>query len=74
MEITPELRRLIHQAAPTHQLRELLRKQGALTLRDEGVQLALEGKTSLDEVLRVTHDDEPAAQPADQAGKEDKAA
>ncbi|HEY7088391.1 MAG TPA: ATPase, T2SS/T4P/T4SS family [Tepidisphaeraceae bacterium] len=55
MEVTPELRRLIHQSAPTHQIWELLKKQSVLSLRDEGVQLALEGKTSLDEVLRVTH-------------------
>jgi type IV pilus assembly protein PilB len=64
MEVTPALRRLIHQAAPTHQLREALGKQGVLTLRDEGIALALEGKTSLDEVLRVTHDDEAGAEPA----------
>jgi hypothetical protein len=33
-----------------------------LTLRQEGVLLALDGKTSLEEVLRVTHNDEdPAA-------------
>jgi type IV pilus assembly protein PilB len=63
MEVTPALRRLIHQAAPTHQLREALGKQGVLTLRDEGIELALEGKTSLDEVLRVTHDDEAGAEP-----------
>jgi type IV pilus assembly protein PilB len=65
MEVTPELRRLIHQGAATHQLRDQLRKQGVLTLRDEGVQLALDGKTSLDEILRVTHNDdgaEPIAQ------------
>lgn len=63
MEVTPELRRLIHQAAPVHQLWDLLRRQGMLTLRDEGVLLALEGKTSLDEVLRVTHNDEQTEEP-----------
>jgi type IV pilus assembly protein PilB len=58
MEVTPEVRRLIHQAAPTHVISEALRKQGVLMLRDEGVRLALDGKTSLDEVLRVTHSDD----------------
>jgi type IV pilus assembly protein PilB len=58
MEITPELRRLVHRAAPTHELRDKLRDLGALTLRQEGVLLALEGKTSLEEVIRSTQDEE----------------
>jgi len=75
MEVTPELRRLIHQAAPTHQMWELLRKRGVLTLRDEGVLLALEGKTSLDEVLRVTHsDDSERMEPAQSSSSEAQAA
>src|SRR4051812_6356356 len=61
MEVAPELRRLIHQASPTHTMREMLGKQGVLSLRDEGVLLSLEGKTSLEEVLRVTHNDDAAA-------------
>jgi hypothetical protein len=35
-----------------------MRQQGVLTLREEGVELALAGKTTLDEVLRVTHNDD----------------
>ncbi len=58
MEVTPALRRMIHQAAPSHELREQLKKEGSRTLREEGVALALEGKSSLDEILRVTHDDQ----------------
>jgi type IV pilus assembly protein PilB len=72
MEVTAELRRLIHQAAPTHIMWELLRKQGVLSLRDEGVQLALNGKTSLDEVLRVTHNSDDVE--AQGQVKEEKAA
>lgn len=55
MEVTPIIRRLIHRAAPMHELREELRKNGILTLREEGVLLALEGKSSLEEILTVTH-------------------
>ena len=55
MEVTPILRRLIHKAAPIHELREELRKQGILSLREEGILLALEGKSSLEEILTVTH-------------------
>jgi type IV pilus assembly protein PilB len=58
MEVTPEVRRLVHRSAPTHELREKLRDLGALTLRQEGVLLALEGKTSLEEVIRSTQDEE----------------
>jgi len=67
MEVTPEIRRLIHAGAPTHELRACVRKQGMLTLREEGVQLALDGKTSLEEILRVTAEDDdgsPSAKPA----------
>jgi type IV pilus assembly protein PilB len=55
MEVTSALQRLIHRAAPTHELQEELRKNGLLTLREEGVLLALDGKTSLEEALAVTH-------------------
>ena len=55
MEITPDLRRLVHRAAAAHEIRDAARRQGALTLREEGVLLALAGRTSLEEVLRVTH-------------------
>jgi type IV pilus assembly protein PilB len=57
MEVTPELRRMVHRAAPTHELREQCRRQGQLSLRDEGILLALDGKSSLEEVLSVTHSD-----------------
>ena len=55
MEVTPLLRRLIHRAAPIHELRDELRKQGVLSLREEGILLALDGKSSLEEILTVTH-------------------
>jgi len=55
MEVTPVLRQLIHRAAPTHELHAELRKQGVPTLREEGVLLALDGRSSLEEILTVTH-------------------
>ncbi|CAN5852289.1 type IV-A pilus assembly ATPase PilB [soil metagenome] len=58
MEVTPDLRRLIHAGAPTHDLRNKIRSEGMLTLREEGIHLALEGKTSLEEILRVTAEEE----------------
>ena len=64
MEVTPDIKRLIHHEAPTHTLRAALRQRNVLTLREEGVLLALEGKTSLEEVLRVTHVDDDEEAPA----------
>jgi len=58
MAISPSVRRLIHHAAPAHEIRDQFTKDGGFTLRDEGVRLALEGKTSLEEILRVTHNDD----------------
>ena len=58
MEVTPAVRRLIYRNAPTHEIRERIRESGGLSLRDEGVLLALEGKTSLEEIIRVTHTDD----------------
>jgi len=63
MEVDPELRQLIHKAAPSHDLRARLNRQGTLSLRQEGVLVALSGKTSLEEVLAATHGDTvPGAQ------------
>jgi len=58
MEVTQELRKLIHRAAPTHELRDAIRKKGVLSLREEGVLLALDGKTCLEEVLATTHSED----------------
>ena len=58
MEVTDDIRRLIHRAAATHEFRDRLRQRGELNLRDEGVLLSLAGKTSLEEVLRVTRLDD----------------
>ncbi len=58
LEVTDDIRRLVHQAAPSHEIQSRLRDNGVRTLRDEGVQLALDGKTSLEEVLRATRTDE----------------
>src|SRR3954447_26186030 len=50
LEVTTPIRRMIHKAAPSHELRAEFRRVGGRTLREEGVLQALEGKSSLDEV------------------------
>jgi type IV pilus assembly protein PilB len=58
MEVTAPLRRMIHDGAMLQSMRRTLREAGVNTLREEAVQLALAGRTSLEEALRATHDDE----------------
>ncbi|XAL98856.1 ATPase, T2SS/T4P/T4SS family [Phycisphaeraceae bacterium D3-23] len=54
MEVTSPIRRLIHKAAASHELRDKARAGGATTLHEEGIALALSGATSLEEIIRVT--------------------
>lgn len=63
-EVTPDIRRMIHHARPTHELRDAARRAGGLSLREEGVLLAVDGKTSLEEILRVTQNDDDANETA----------
>jgi len=58
LEVTTPMQRLVYAGSPAHEIRALARREGMSTLRDEGVRFALEGKTSLEEVLRVTRYDE----------------
>lgn len=58
------MRRAITADAETAIIRELHIKGGGKSLRDEGVMVALSGKTSLEEVLRVTRgEDDTAIEP-----------
>ncbi len=63
MAVSPAVRRMVHRGSPAHEIREQFTKDGGFTLRDEGVRLALDGKTSLEEILRVTHNDDAEAEP-----------
>jgi type IV pilus assembly protein PilB len=58
MEITSDMRRAVHRGSSTQELRDKMAKLGMKSLREEGVALAIEGKTTLDEVLVVTARDE----------------
>ncbi|MDP6543724.1 MAG: ATPase, T2SS/T4P/T4SS family [Phycisphaerae bacterium] len=55
MEATVAIRRLVHRGGAPHEIRECWAKEGGLTLRQEGLLLAQDGKTSLREVINVTH-------------------
>lgn len=56
--LSSPVRELILVRAQEHIIKQQARKEGMQTLREAGLQLALEGITTLEEVLRVTSSDE----------------
>ena len=61
MEIGPELRRMMRHGISTQELGETWLKLGGTTLRQEGVLVAVEGRTSLEEALSVTHSEDESS-------------
>ena len=57
MPITDEVRQLILDRASAGQIRTVAAEQGMENLRTDGWRLVLEGKTTVEEVVRVTKDD-----------------
>ncbi len=70
MEVNAEVRRMVHVGAATHELRAELSKHDYKTLREEGVLLAIDGRTSLEEALRVTKMEDTSAEPEPQPVRE----
>jgi type IV pilus assembly protein PilB len=56
--LTPKIKELVASGAQEHMIRELARHEGMKTLRENGLRLALDGVTTLDEIVRVTIGDE----------------
>lgn len=56
--LTPAIRELVIRREEEHLIKQKARQEGMKTLREEGVRAALEGTTTLEEVLRVTAPDE----------------
>jgi len=62
MQMDPVLRDLAYHRAPTAKLREQAKISGGMkSLREDGIRKALEGVTTLEEVLAVTHDESPVS-------------
>ena len=55
LELSPELRRKIRKGVTAQDFRDLWRKLGGVPLRQEGLLVAREGRTTLEEALAVTH-------------------
>jgi len=56
--LTAKIRELIINRAQEHQIKQQARLEGMVTLREDGLNAALNGLTTLEEVLRVTAPDE----------------
>lgn len=56
--LSPEVKEVILQRKGQLRIKEIGRKEGMQTMREDGLQKALRGLTSLEEVLRVTAPDE----------------
>ncbi|RMG10063.1 MAG: type II/IV secretion system protein [Planctomycetota bacterium] len=55
MEMTPAIRELAFDGARTSEIRQAAIQSGMNTLQMDGVRKVLEGITTIDEVLRITH-------------------
>jgi general secretion pathway protein E len=56
LAVDPDLRRMIHDAAPEEAIRAHALAHGMTSLRQDGARWVADGTTSLEEVLRVTRD------------------
>ncbi|WP_319370915.1 ATPase, T2SS/T4P/T4SS family [uncultured Ilyobacter sp.] len=57
LEVESEIRTLINKGADIFQIKEVAMKKGMKTIKQEGFEKALEGITSIEEVLRVAQDE-----------------
>lgn len=61
MAVTDEIRSLILHRAPSHELRNVAVRQGMRSLREDAWRIVAEGRTTIEEVIRNTKDEEAAA-------------
>lgn len=55
MKMTPDVRKEIDTTESTDNIRTAANKQGMKTLRDNCIDLVIEGKTTVEEMLRVAY-------------------
>lgn len=58
LTLSPKIKELILENAQEHQIRDHARQEGMRTLRENGIQAALGGMTTLEEIIRVTVGDQ----------------
>ena len=52
--MTESIKGLVLQTSDANQINKAARKEGMLSLREDGIKKVIEGKTTVSEVLRVT--------------------
>ena len=52
--ISNQIRQLLEEKATNREVRELARKQGMMTLREVGREVVMQGRTTTEEIIRVT--------------------
>jgi type II secretion system protein E len=65
MVVSDEVRSLIMNHSPSHELRKVAVAQGMTSLRDDGWRIVREGRTTVEEVMRNTKDEEAGSRFAD---------
>ena len=55
LEVTEEVRQVVHRAENEEEIKAVARRQGWHALREEGLSLVDQERSTLEEVLRVTH-------------------
>ena len=58
LTMSPKIKSLVMENAEEYKIREEARREGMMTLRENGIRNVLDGSTTLDEVLRVTAGDQ----------------
>lgn len=58
LTLTPKIKTLILESSQEYMIRDQARLEGMRTLRENGIALALEGVTTIDEIVRVTVGDQ----------------
>ena len=61
--MTSTIRDMTFKGEPTQALRKVARKQGMHTLFEDGLIKAMKGQTTLEEILRITHQESVAEVP-----------
>jgi len=58
MAVSNQVRSMILERAPSHHLRQVAIKEGMISLREDGWRIIRDGRTTVDEVMRNTKDEE----------------
>ncbi|EQE66692.1 hypothetical protein [Clostridioides difficile] len=53
LEITPEIKELIDSSANQREILKMARKQGMVSLKEDIVKKVLNGKTTVEEMIRI---------------------